>query len=304
MKDISRNFNNRRGFSLVELVMVIVVISILVALMLPAFGAIQKMALNMRQRAQFTTIEAGLEAFQKDFGYYPPSNYSNAVGYNYYCGAQKLAEAMVGLDGHGCHKDTVWRPDGYDDATTPNLLYDVNGTWDYSLPAVQTNLASRKGPYLEADSANAVYLNDMTFPATSSARGWYANFMSNRTMILADQFGTTKNNNTNKKSGMPILYYRAGSYIGNLGDGLYKEYIYDYRDNFRMAEFTEDGDSHPWLLPYFGTGSFYEVFYPEIQDTNYSAYTPHRTESYILISAGLDGNYGTADDVYNFDTGE
>ena len=34
----------------------------------------------------------------------------------------------------------------------------------------------------------------------------------------------------------------------------------------------------------------------------YHGRQPYRSESFILLSAGPDGLYGTADDVYNFDT--
>ena len=291
MKHISRKSKTYRGFSLVEILMVIVVISILVALMLPAFGAIQKMALNMRQKAQFSGIEVGLEAFKNDFGDYPDSSYLNGYG-----GAQKLAEAMVGLDGFGVHKNTDFNANAQDD--DGNWLYDVNGT--LTLPAydLPDSLSKRMGPYLETDSSNAVYLNDITFPATSNSRTQVAAMLTQRTMVLADQFRTAKNNRTNKKTGMPILYCKAGTYIRNLGYGLI-EYKYNFLDNNRYTAFTEYGDLHPWIN---FTGAIADVFYPEIRDNNFATYNPHRPESFILISAGPDGNFGTADDVYNFDT--
>ena len=43
-------------------------------------------------------------------------------------------------------------------------------------------------------------------------------------------------------------------------------------------------------------------FYDNIFNENITAVDrPYRSESYILLSAGFDGEYGTEDDVFNFE---
>ena len=43
-----------------------------------------------------------------------------------------------------------------------------------------------------------------------------------------------------------------------------------------------------------------EKFYEITRDYRISIERPYRAHSYILISAGVDGLYGTGDDVFNF----
>jgi len=46
----------------------------------------------------------------------------------------------------------------------------------------------------------------------------------------------------------------------------------------------------------------YKVFYERTWNKNFTApKRPYNADTFILHSAGLDGLYGTADDVFNFD---
>ena len=276
----------RGGFTLVEILAVLVVISILIGLLVPALSAVKKMAGNVRQRSQFSTIEVGLETFNNDFGDYPESGHFSDVttpGGEQYCGAQKLGEAMVGLDGFGFHKDSVFRHDGYDsDDPIPKLLYDIYTPrmLDEDLKA---SIAKRKGPYLELETANAIPLRFIyplaTFPSPPPQLLDYESF------VLADKFGLMKNAATGKKTGKPILYFRANTNETNL------PLIYKYGDNMRMVDL--DPASNPMNNLIFEA----KIKNPNFEVTN----RPYRAESFILVSAGADGLYGTADDVYNFD---
>ena len=54
--------------------------------------------------------------------------------------------------------------------------------------------------------------------------------------------------------------------------------------------------THRWANPDYGK----EVFYEYIRDPKIMATPwPYRPDSYILISAGADGEYGTGDDITN-----
>ncbi|HPS55934.1 MAG TPA: type II secretion system protein, partial [Sedimentisphaerales bacterium] len=61
------------GFSVVELITVITIVSILVSLLLPGISMVRTLAKNTQQKAQFATLELGIEAFKNDFGQYPES---------------------------------------------------------------------------------------------------------------------------------------------------------------------------------------------------------------------------------------
>lgn len=283
MKPISKYSPNRPGFTLVELLTVVVVIGILVALIIPALNTVQHIAANVKQKAQFSAIEIGLEAFRNDFGDYPESSSSSG-----YCGAQKLAEAMVGQDGFGFHPDSDFRADGMDATGNVPLYKSSTGTPDYNTyydtdEKKNNNLAVRKGPYLELETANAVKL-DALYPDGTP-------FLESDTFVLADSFKKVKHDVTKKQTGMPILYFRA-----NTTESLISN-IYNFSDNANLIDLPIpfDGSGHEWR------GNAAE-FSNDITNPNFTSPSrPYRSESFILVSAGADGNYGTADDVFNFD---
>ena len=65
--------NNRKAFTIVELIMVVIIIALLLGILLPAVSTIRTKAKETAQKAQFATIDMALEAFKQDYGDYPPS---------------------------------------------------------------------------------------------------------------------------------------------------------------------------------------------------------------------------------------
>jgi hypothetical protein len=121
--------------------------------------------------------------------------------------------------------------------------------------------------------------------------------------LLCDVFGAVRSQITGKKIGMPVLYYRADTSkmsndANNPGN---PDNIYNYMDNQDLLGMGLP--SSPTTMPplYQGTsGIAGQVFYQNIQDNTSLIPRPYNKDSYILISAGWDGIYGTKDDVYNF----
>jgi general secretion pathway protein G len=64
---------DRGGFTLVELLMVVVILAILVALLLPAINAAVRTARQAAVQAEITQLAAALESFKSKYGDYPPS---------------------------------------------------------------------------------------------------------------------------------------------------------------------------------------------------------------------------------------
>ena len=62
---------NRRGFTLVELVVVMGVIALLAGLLLPMIFRAQRAGKRTRLAADLQTIETGLNAYKTDFGDFP-----------------------------------------------------------------------------------------------------------------------------------------------------------------------------------------------------------------------------------------
>lgn len=279
--------HKKLAFTLVELLAVLGIIAILVALLIPALTMVRNMAKETQQKAQLTTIEMGLTAFKNDYGDYPPSGWEAQT--QDYCGAQKLCEALVGWDLMGFHPDSDWRADGRDDDN--NEIYP--DPLDPSDPDHEKNLKERRGPYLELATADAFRLGDL-FDDTGPLAG--------DTFVLCDVFAVrriTLDSGNIVKGGTPILYYRADTSKKTIDDGGTGDRIYNARDNAPLTTILKsilDDEDHP-LGEVAGT---YQNFYDFITDPKVKIKWPYRPDSYILISAGVDGEYGTSDDICNF----
>lgn len=67
-----KQFNrNQAGFTIVELLIVIVVIGILAALVLNTFQGVQARARDTERRTDINSVATQLEAFYADYGHYP-----------------------------------------------------------------------------------------------------------------------------------------------------------------------------------------------------------------------------------------
>lgn len=291
----------KTGLTLVELLVVLAIIALLVGVLIPALSAVRNMAKETKQKGQLTTIALALTAFRSDYGDYPPSAgwyYTPAPGGPLdYCGAQKLAEDILGWDLLGFHPGSVWHADGLDGADGPGT-YDPAKTRDDNGDGVPDTLSERDGPYLELATTNAFKLG-----ITAQHDGLFDFGLINSplapaadTFVICDVFGVKKvvlANGKTVRAGAPILYYRARTSAVTI-DG-----IYDVRDNDALvvAKQQVDGREHPLARP----ANQFQFFYDYIRDPRIDARPwPYRPDSYILISAGADGLYGTSDDIRNF----
>jgi prepilin-type N-terminal cleavage/methylation domain-containing protein len=285
----------KRAFTIIELLTVMSIIVILIGLMVPALNKVRRFARDVQQMAQFNAISAAIELFNNEFDGYPPSGALDSTQPGQpYCGAMKLTEALMGQDLLGVHSNTAFRRDRFDATGTINLYPDNID----NLPAAirDNNLKARKGPYLQSENANAVSMEDIY--------GANVGPFSPNTFVLCDVYD--RQMRSSEKTGMPILYYRADTAntfhnpalqvtrTDSMGN------IYNYWDNHELVQLGK-----PWL-PAGGSGSAHrladpERFYKNTQsDQITTTQRPYRADTYILISAGWDGEYGTADDICNF----
>ena len=191
----------------------------------------------------------------------------------------------MGWDLLGFHTNSIFDRDGTDAAGI--LLYD------------SLELAARRGPYLPLESANAYRMQDIY----GSDMGTF----SETNFVLCDVY--TRNMPTGEKVGMPVLYYKADTannqheYIDGITPFDNKGNIYNCSDNQELLDLGK-----PWVVGGAGTeGKQHRLSEPERfywNTTNEKITTadrPYRADSYILISAGFDGEFGTADDICNFE---
>ena len=309
MKTEKRKF----GFTIVELLTVMAVIALLLAILTPALSVVRRISKDTAQRAQFHSIDVALEAYSGDMGDYPDSGtlpWASATSEPgnppFTVGAMRLAEALVGRDLLGLDPWSSW--DAYKDSINTTLyIYGRNST-----PAdVNASLDRRKGPYLDPQSAGAYQISqlydnkidvydDNTAPAPVLTDIYYVKTVS-------------KPGAKQVRAGSPVLYYKANvttrtfpapadTTIDN-----YKatESIFNSQDNEPLLELgavSSQTKEHHFKKDYTGTTDQGRInFYNTITNPSITTQVrPYNQTSYILMSAGFDGIFGTPDDVYNF----
>jgi prepilin-type N-terminal cleavage/methylation domain-containing protein len=316
MKRLSNNQQGSHGFTIIELLTVMSIIVILISLLTPALNRVRRYSMDVKQRAQFHSIGVALDLFSNENEGYPNSTRLDTAAVPLeYCGAMKLAEAMVGQDLKGFNPVSRFRRDGMDSDVAPiTNLYppkDVPSVAEYA-----ENVKSRK-TYLELERANAYQIADIYDAAVITSYSFVGS-----SYVLCDSFNRVTNKKTGKKLGMPILYYKADTAKSLYPDANVvlaadsPKYIYNHDDNQQLIDmgmpwYTGVG---PPVHPLASAGTTPEgkdvtaapddwpkLFYKIVRDKKIdTGDKPYRADSYILMSAGYDGEYGSKDDIYNF----
>ncbi len=328
------------AFTLVELLAVIAIISLLIGILVPALSKARQQAKNTRVRATLKAIGDGLELFRNENPRdvrgegYPPSTArddptedgtSNTI-----FGAQWLVRYLMGKDLNGyVSPSTV--PVQLRTNRTPGAeqkdWYAMSPTGDNPFAPLD-----RRGPYLNPDGvkiARPIDLPGMMGAPPLGPSSIQADERSLQQFVILDVFGFpilyyAANPFLANKPGAPLATY-DGSQPG----------IYNFTDNvlftgrclsttcdFPPWDFSESGATDPTqvhAISKFGTHPnnipdrtsvtaeenrhtfpYYILNKNVFESTNGMTVVPYNRDSYILISAGQDGRYGTADDVTNF----
>jgi prepilin-type N-terminal cleavage/methylation domain-containing protein len=298
----------KKGFTLVEILTVVLIIAILTSILVPALNMVRKMARDVQEKAQIAAIEVGLNLYKNEdtFGDYPPSHgYDPAVtnGADYkYCGAQTLVEAMFGQDLLGVDPNT--------DYTAKNNSSKFSDPYDNGNKAYNPN--NRKGPYLDRTHFTTLKPGDVF----KSGSGAIRNLQPDRFVIcdVYTQYSKMISPFLKKvKIGTPILYFKAN--ISESSNDTaensdkqadWEKGIYNYTDNEQIISPGKVVDSNKKHDDFIDSGSgnasgFYNFIKDPIASDATSHNRPVRPDSFILISAGNDGLYGTNDDICNFE---
>ena len=310
-----------KGFTIVELLTVMAVIALLIGLLVPALSMVKDYGKDIQQKSQFHSVGVGLEMFKTEFGNYPESfdNISPTTPPAvapltadplHYGGTHKLAEALVGYDLLGVHPKSGFRSDGrnYFPAPVNGYLniYDTTaginaGTLYYEADG-NANINARKGPYVDLENANAFQMRDIYGTNIAGFNGLNT--------VVCDVY--SKSRTSGKKTGMPVLYFRAnaGNNFQDVTDALtYTNDIYNLDDNYQLLSLgtAESVAKIHKLMDTTGGTTEYENFEQMILNEQVLSASgvkrPYRAGTFILISAGKDGIYGTSDDITNFSKG-
>jgi type II secretory pathway pseudopilin PulG len=254
----------KQGFTIIELLTVMSIIILLMGLFIPAMNMLRRYAQKVSQYSQFHTIEVALTMFNAEWQDYPNPT-AGALGF----GAVALSESTVGRD---------------------LLGYDPDGTYN------QGDLSGRCS-YIEAQNANPNPIS--LYPGDTES-------LDPNIYVLSDVYSHVTHPVTGRSFGMPILYYKASvsNHYHSQADADAGNSIYDYADNHSLVEALSVPDSdaaqeHALFID--PQATFYEdTVWSTIFYLGEDVVVPYRATSYILLSAGFDGEYGSRDDVYNF----
>jgi type II secretory pathway pseudopilin PulG len=321
------------GFSLVELLTVVGIIALLIGILLPALSNARTEAKRGTTKAMVGSLERGLEMFHGDFDAYPDSTYRRTNGDHrldpivkwmarpdpndtpedtpvekrWLSGAHWLARAMIGHDGLGLDYSARTLED-----TTAYNEQVFNTDASGGRPALG-DLRKRRQPYYEAKGN---FAGDHLAKLTTSVGAG----PQTRRIVLLDSFG------------FPIIYYRANpraqepfaldALVGTTPPGKAGDPagVYTHEDNVAITGVSTDKgwafNGQPHGLGDFGWDgttltakastndrkgySFVGFLHNTAIQQQSGTIKPVKETSYLLISAGPDGVYGTTDDVTNF----
>ena len=296
----------KKGFTLIELLVVISIITLLLAIGTPAMFAARRTVSGLRQRCQLRDVEMGLEFwYNEQDNDYPDSEAQIGSGGLVTTGANHLAEALMGRDSRGFDSNSSWNAD--DDFGATPMPYD---------PTIIT--PDRENIYLDSEGVRGYqmaqiynYSVDPTstgdcYPGDTDDAGTDLSTTYSQAVVLTDTFTKKRivmpESGETVKIGSPILYFKAkNTDIFNSTD--YDVSVFNYYDNERIFDLGNNLDvaeRHPFEDVGTGIDDFYNsLIDPKMRIGAGSDPIPYNRDSYILISAGYDGLYGTSDDVTN-----
>ncbi len=285
----------RTGFTLIEMLTVLAIITILIGLLIPALNMVRHMARDTQERSQLATISLGLEAWQQaNSGSEYPASQATPINVGtaaVYTGAQRLAEAMVGLDMQGYNPT---HPVADSDGTDPNVFYN-NAT-----------LSQRQPPYIDLTHGRVFKVVSQNLTGEGIFDGFSGtNNLTPNSLVICDVYkrfnvsyrdsrdGTGSVVSTDQ-AGMPILYFAARQLVETPTS---IEDYYHYDDNAAMMSVALDAMGKGNQVR---TSGQFDTFIQDPRSLSQAYPYPYRRDSYLLISAGQDGIYFTNDDITNF----
>ena len=266
------------GFTLIELMVVMLIISLLASILVPAVNQARTAAKVAQSKALVFNLESALHMFKSDEmlgNEFPPSRwlpsdfvtadddpYSSGKSYTAY-GAQTLVWAVVGAGLTGTHPFEEGRL---------QELYD---------PA-ENHLA--RGPFMDASKLAVHKVEDAECELADKLSSVTTNSPA---PVILDSFG------------MPVLYWRPDRSTGP-GDPIHDRLPQENNEAFAGSSSLPLANNSEIYDPNKFDDFFMDERANDMMPGN-PPNRPHNYDSFVLLSAGADRIYGTADDVANFE---
>jgi prepilin-type N-terminal cleavage/methylation domain-containing protein len=327
------------GFTLVELLTVIAIISLLIGMLLPSLSRARDQAKTVRTKAMLKAIGDGLELFRSEnqdtrefrqTNGLPPSmadEDATEAGTQLIFGGQWLVRYLMGKDLKGFvpRRNVPGTLQNEGDPYEQELWYRPN--------AYNNEPLQRVGPYVPPDAVSVVSAEDL--PGIPPAARPDTDESTMEQDVIVDMFG------------FPVVYYlanpaasaRVTSPMACFGESPCTEGIYTFKDNALFTGFCGAEGGGPGTCIFnswnFGGGVHHiENFGPDPAATDFwdtvdddprtflwyilaqdvydstggneanpdppPTTIPYRKDLFLLFTPGKDGVYGTSDDVQNF----
>ncbi len=292
--------NQQKAFTLVELLVVIGIIGLLLAIAMPAFNKVREAGKTAQLKTMLSAVDNGLEMFKNDHGSYPASRarydvdgnprslnrFLNDVQQAKFNNASLdvsphlLAEALFGADLLGYQKDHYY------------AIVDDNSSVVQPLgtPIDRFGNRAKRDTYVDPQNVNIDTFANHPNPELISSDTFVAD---NNNYVIMDNY--------RQDNPLPILYFKANTL------GLTVDAIYDFSNGYIDTDYTN---------PILGNYNMFSDPAGEAVLKNFSHYIldqrtgnnpsdprsrPYNKDRFLLITAGPDGEYGTSDDVCNFE---
>jgi prepilin-type N-terminal cleavage/methylation domain-containing protein len=326
----------RSAFTLIELLVVMAIIALLIGILLPALQKARDEAKKIHTKAMIKGIENGLELFRNDnedsrefrqTNGYPPSESAEdrtEPGKQHIFGAQWLVRYLMGKDlkGYVPYRNVPrnLRNTGAEDEQVD---------W-YNHDAANEEPLERVGPYFEAD---VVPTNEL--PGAALGPGFDVDDATLKQNVIVDTFGYpvlyyVANPRTSSDPSARLASF-DGTEVGTFtfmdnglftgmckgtpqspgackyqgwkpGAGSHGIYLFGLETSPDDETYVEKITSAQQTFQYYimdkkvfeATGGY------DTEQQRQPTLVPHKKQSFLLITAGRDGLFGTRDDVTNF----
>jgi prepilin-type N-terminal cleavage/methylation domain-containing protein len=314
----------RRGFTMIEVLIVLIIILVLAGILIPVVSIMQRRAQGANTSALINQLQTAIETYYQDHRAYP-GPLSNAEVYTALGGgtAPAITGATPTAQITGSENLVLGLMGG---------LYNAGGVLTFDASRIGTgapslNLAAPRGG--KAYLASAANLSDGVFSdasgtAADSSIPEFVDRFNNPLPVLYLRARVGARSTANTEGDNPIITNgtRTGPYdisqvIGytstliGVGKNLQDYYINGTatsRENLGTAPYhglraigigtsIRATDGNAYQLPYNAHPYFRD---PNTTGLAVASQAPRQRDRYILISAGEDRVYGTADDITNF----
>jgi type II secretory pathway pseudopilin PulG len=326
---------------LVELLVVVAIIALLIGILVPSLSAARNQAKNVKTRATVKSLGDGLEMFRGEnekemirTGGYPPSEAKDdptEANEQAIFGAQWLVRYLMGKDLKGYVPRRNVPKNVLDLATD---LHEEKEWYDDAAAGIAHNI-DRAGPYVTPEGLQLERPELLPGKDTSGA-GMSGLTVTEETydqLVALDTFGRP----ILYYAANARLSERPGTNVATHGDATDPPGVFNIKDNalftgrckgvsctvpiwdfegvlaggadtnhvYKLANFGEHDPTPEYLQDDLDAGlttfATYVLNKNAFDATNGKSAVPVRKDSFIIITAGKDGIYGTKDDVNNFE---